>query len=120
MVNIRSTTKQFISFMFMVLSTGVIGCCKNGWIGNRNINGKRDHHRESGARCGERLNWNMGFANDIIIPLLKGSFGFLTFKLKVCLDFGTYDHAFKCICMELILIFGNQKVEHKKLLHQYS
>ena len=76
--------------MFMALSTNVIGYCGNGWIGNKNINRKRDHHQESSTKYNEHLNWNIRFAHDIIIPLLKRSFGFLTFRFKVCLDFGTY------------------------------
>ena len=73
MVNIRSTTKRFILFMF-ILSTGVIGYCGNGWIGN-NIKEKRDH-KESSVRYIE--NWN--FADGIVMSILKRLIGFLIFK----------------------------------------
>ena len=62
--------------MFMVLSTNVIGCCGNGWIGNKNIKEKRDHHEESSTRYIE--NWN--FADGIVMSILKRLIGFLTFK----------------------------------------
>ena len=83
---------------------------------NKDIKRKWDQHRKSGTGHDEHLNWSIEFEHDIIVLLLKRSFGFLKFKFKVYLDFEHINHVF---CMELILILGNQEVEHKKLLHQY-
>ena len=65
--DIQIQTKRRVKLDILLFFLIMIG----GWMKNKNIKGKRDHHEESSTRYNELELENWNFADGIIMSILK-------------------------------------------------